>query len=321
MSARLALFGFLAGMLVVGWGGACVMLRAATVGENVMPLEAQSFAPLEVITVGTGSAYENPERLGPATGIGSGEQLVLVDAGRGVAEALRYAGIPVWQPTTVFITNLLPINTTGLDDLLLSGWLVGRSEPLRLVGPPGTQEFATALQAAHRRGAAGLGDALALPSEGVRIEAFDVSGGYSETLGDLHISAGELSGGPLSALAWRFEVGEDSVVVSGTGWGPDDLVRFASGVDILVHEAVYVPPPEDIESAGIVADPERLRREAALHTSILDVGDLARRAGVHTLVVTRMRPPPFFDIQVEMIIDDAFSGRLEVAADGDRYTP
>ena len=46
-----------------------------------------------------------------------------------------------------------------------------------------------------------------------------------------------------------------------------------------MSEAGYrVPPPEDVEEAGVIADPERLRREAALHTSLLDVGKLAQQA-------------------------------------------
>ena len=40
------------------------------------------------------------------------------------------------------LSSLLPENTVGLDDLLLTGWLDGREAPLRVVGPAGTAEFA-----------------------------------------------------------------------------------------------------------------------------------------------------------------------------------
>lgn len=321
MTSRLVLFGFLTLMIAVGWAGACVMLRAATVGEMVMPLEDQSFGDLEIITVGTGSAYENPERLGPSTAVGWDSHLVLVDAGRGSAEALRLAGIPVSQPETIFLTHVLPYNTMGLDDVLFTGWLTGRETPVRLIGPVGTKALAKRLQGAHRRGARAHGEALALPVDGGRFVATEVTEGWSEEIDGLRARAGALSGGPVPALAWRFERGDRSVVISGTGWAPEALTQFASDADMLVHEAVYIPPPEDIEDAGIVADPERLRRERALHTSILEVGNIARRAGVGTLVLTRMRPPPFFDIQVETIVDDQFEGKIEVASDGDSYQP
>ena len=90
---------------------------------------------------------------------------------------------------------------------------------------------------------------------------------------------------------------------------------------MLVHEAVYIPPPEDIEDAGVIADPERLRMEAALHTSILDVGRLASKARVETLVLVRMRPPPFFEVQVTSIVGRDFEGDIVVPEDGTELTP
>ena len=68
--------------------------------------------------LGTGGGYENPDRRGPALALGLGADVVLVDAGRGVAEGLRAAQIPVAQPRLVVLTSLLPENTVGLDDLL-----------------------------------------------------------------------------------------------------------------------------------------------------------------------------------------------------------
>ena len=68
-------------------------------------------------------------------------------------------------------------------------------------------------------------------------------------------------------------------------------------------------------------EPERLRREAAFHTGIDEVGGLARRAGVETLVLVRLRPPPVYDIQLTSVIADEFPGRIVIADDGDEITP
>jgi ribonuclease BN (tRNA processing enzyme) len=51
------------------------------------------------------------------------------------------------------------------------------------------------------------------------------------------------------------------------------------------------------------------------------VGGLARRAGVETLVLVRLRPPPVYDIQLTSLIDDEFPGRIVIADDGDEITP
>ena len=321
MNPRFLLAGFLVSMLTIGWIGACVMWRAAEVGELVQPLDPRTFESLRLITIGTGGPYENPERLGPSTAVGWGNHVLLVDAGRGTAEALRKAQIPVAQPELVLLTNLLPHNTLGLDDLVFTGWLEARSTPLRVIGPPGTAEFVAGIQSAYGAGRVALESGLALPPDGGLLDVSEVSGGWSEELDGLRISAAELPGGPTPALAWKLEHSSRTVVVSGTGWGADALVSFASGADMLVHEAVYIPPPADLEDAGVIADPERLRMEANLHTSILDVGGLASRANVGALVLVRMRPPPFFQVQVTSLVGQDFDGEIAAPEDGAEFTP
>jgi ribonuclease BN (tRNA processing enzyme) len=309
--------------LVVGvsWVASCVVWRAAEVGELVAPLENRSFPRLTLVAVGTGGAYENPERHGPSIGIGWRDSIVLVDVGRAVAEALRLAKIPVNQPTRIFLTSQMPENTLGLDDLLFTGWRVAREASLHVIGPVGTKVFIDDLLSAYEAGGDALGSSLGLPVEGRRVEVEEVRDGWSGEWNDLRATARLLPGGPLPALAWKFEAGGKSIVVGGTGWGTPELVEFARGSDVLVHEAVYVPPPEDIDEAGVIADPERLRREAALHTSILEVGKLAQQARVGTLVLTRMRPPPFYDIQVTGFVSDSFGGTIVIPEDGDEIVP
>ena len=129
MDGKLLFLGMILLILILAWVGAGVLWRAAEMAEIVAPLDKRTSTELVVIAVGTGNEYENPERMGPSTAILSGETIVLVDAGRGIAEALRSAAIPVDQPGLVVLTNVLPLNTLGLDDLLLTGWLSARQTP------------------------------------------------------------------------------------------------------------------------------------------------------------------------------------------------
>lgn len=322
MDGRLMFLGLIFVILILAWVGAGVLWRAADVAEIVAPLDPKTSTELEVVAVGTGSEYENPERLGPTTAIVFGGTVVLVDAGRGIAEALRHAKIPVDQPGVVVLTNLLPANTMGLDDLLYTGWLSSRGKPLRVVGPTGTRALVEALEAAHAAGRDALGASLALPAEGGRFVVEEVGDGHSEALGPLTVEAAALPGGPLPTLAWRFRAGEKRVVVSGSGWGRNELVRFAANADALVHEAAYLPTPEELAGTGAeVPHPERLADEAKVHTSILDVGDLAREAQAKRLVLVRLRPPPFFDLQVRSIVGKDYEGEIVIPKDGDLVYP
>jgi ribonuclease BN (tRNA processing enzyme) len=310
------------GVLILAWIGAGVLWRAAEMAEIVAPLDEAVYDELSVVTVGTGSALENPERHGPSTAIALGRTIVLVDVGRGIAEGLRSARIPLDQPALVVLTNLLPENTLGLDDLLFTGWLVPREAPLRVVGPVGTRALVEGLMAAYAPGREGLESAYDLPPAGARIEVLEAKDGWSETLEGLLVEARALPGGPLPTLAWRFSAGAARVVVSGSGWGRDVLASFAGGADVLVHEAAYLPTVAELEGTGAeVPDPERVELEREHHTSIEEVGKLATDAQVERLVLVRLRPPPFFDLQVRSIVANDYPGTIVVPADGDLVFP
>jgi ribonuclease BN (tRNA processing enzyme) len=322
MDGKIYFLALVIGILILAWLGAGVLWRAAEMAEIVAPLDPREFEELSVVTVGTGNEYENPNRHGPSTAIGLGRTIVLVDVGRGIAEGLRSAKIPLNQPELVVLTNLLPLNTLGLDDLLFTGWLVPREKPLRVLGPPGTQTLVAYLQRAHAAGRDALGSAISLPMDGARIEVMEVGDGYSEELGGFQIEARSLPGGPLPTLAWRFSDGDDRIVVSGSGWGHEVLASFAGGADVLVHEAAYIPTVEELEGTGAeVPYPERLELEAKLHTPILEVGVIATEAQVDRLVLVRLRPPPFFDLQVRSLVANDYEGQIIVPTDGELVFP
>ena len=58
-----------------------------------------------------------------------------------------------------------------------------------------------------------------------------------------------------------------------------------------------------------------------MHTSLYDVGQLATRAGVDTLVLIKLRPPPFFDLQITSAVNQTYDGTIKLPDDGDEYTP
>jgi ribonuclease BN (tRNA processing enzyme) len=317
------LVGFVVGLGVVAacWAVTCAAWRFDRVAEGVRPLEARAFPELTLLTLGTGGAYENPSRRGPASAVALGSRVLLVDAGRGVAESLRAARLPVAQPETLLLTNLLAENTVGLDDLLLTGWLEGRARPLRVIGPPGTRALVEGVAAAQAGAVAALGSSLGLPPEGAAASAIEIPDGWSEAMEALSVRAAALPGGVLPARAYRFEAGGRSIVISGTGWGSEALTAFARGANLLVHEAAFLPTPEVARELGIEAQADRLQREAAIHTALGDVGALAARAGVGALVLVRLRPPPVYDLQITSLVDDSFDGRILIPSDGDEITP
>ena len=199
---QIRLIGFLLvlGVAMASWFLTCVAWRADKVMAGVAPLDPRSFEAFTLVALGTGGAYENPNRLGPSLALALGDEVSLVDAGRGVCEALRAAKIPVAQPRSVYLTSLLPENTVGLDDLLLTGWQGGRERPLRLVGPRGTRALARSLESAFARTIDAAAEARGLDAGGARFDVVEIEDGWSASLGTLEVTAGALPGGPLEAF-------------------------------------------------------------------------------------------------------------------------
>lgn len=91
------------------------------------------------------------------------------------------------------------------------------------------------------------------------------------------------------ALAYRFDTPQGSVVFSGDTTPCDNVVRLAQGADILVHEVV------DIEALlgriSLLSNFEIVRAQfARAHTQVHEVGNVAARAGVKTLILSHLVP-------------------------------
>jgi len=92
------------------------------------------------------------------------------------------------------------------------------------------------------------------------------------------------------AFAFRFDTPTGSVVFSGDTGPCDNVVRLARDADLLVHEVF------DLEHWASHMAPTMPNRDTVLaqlrrsHTSVADVGPIAERAGVGTLVLSHLVP-------------------------------
>ncbi len=293
--------------------------RMSDTAKGASVLEPRTFEGVDLVFVGTGGSYANHLRRGPSLLLGSGTHVVLVDAGRSVAEGLRALEIPLDQPVAVYLTSLLPENHVGLDDLISAGWIAGRREPLRVIGPPGTAALVDGLRQAGDAGLRGQADAFGLPLGGAEIRVTELDGGEGFAEGPLTVRATALRGGPVPALAYRFEQGRASIVAGGVAWDGEALVELARGAQVMLHEAFFDESVEMAIEAGAL-EPERLRREASFRTPLGTAGERARQAGVGSLVLLRLRPPPLFAFQARNAAGEAFRGAILVPDDGDELT-
>ena len=117
------------------------------------------------------------------------------------------------------------------------------------------------------------------------------------------------------SFAYRFDSADGSIVFSGDTTVSPNLVKLAHGADLLVHEVIdpawvesrFDPPLDQAQQAAV----NHLLRS---HTSIEQVGAVAERAGVGTLVLNHFVPA---DNPRERWLEaqEGFSGRLVVGED------
>ena len=100
---------------------------------------------MKLTLLGTGGPIPDLTRHGSAIALEIGDARLLFDTGRGVVLQLTRAGIPVETIQPVFITHHHYDHIGDLGDVILTGWLLGRTRALRVVGPPGTASIVAAL--------------------------------------------------------------------------------------------------------------------------------------------------------------------------------
>jgi ribonuclease BN (tRNA processing enzyme) len=118
------------------------------------------------------------------------------------------------------------------------------------------------------------------------------------------------------SFGFRFDSDDGAVALSGDTAPSDNLVRLAEGADVLVHEVIDRAWVESLFGQPPFPPPVQALIDHLLesHTTIEDVGPVAERAGVRTLVLNHFVPsnnPPQRWRQAKR----GFSGRLVVGED------
>ncbi|MDZ7669221.1 MAG: MBL fold metallo-hydrolase [Gammaproteobacteria bacterium] len=240
--------------------------------------------------------------------------LLLVDTAPGSSVAFDKAGAKFEDLEAIVLTHLHADHAGDFPAFVKGSYFAGREALLPVLGPdgagpyPDTETFVERLIGAD--GAfAYLADFLTFRSSGgykLSVRNVPAAGRrvWSAFRADtIRLAAVPVNHGPVPALAWRVEIGDQSIVFTGDFNNQKDLMAdFAAGADALViHHAI----------------PEGTRGEATnLHVTPSQIGDIAERADVRMVILGhRMNRTRGLESISREAIEERYNGSLIFAND------
>jgi ribonuclease Z len=218
---------------------------------------------MKITLLGTGTPFPNAERFGPAILVEAGSKKLLFDCGRGIVIRLAQAKVNPEEIEGIYLTHLHADHVTGIPDLWLTGWFLGRKDSLRIWGPHGTRHMAHHLVEAFRFDVQTRIMTEALPAKGAELDTREISQGKVYDDGSVRVSAFTVDHGAVKpAFGYRVDYAGHSVVISGDTKFSQNLIDFAKSTDCLIHAAWAVgttnPTPPSLRSIASAEDAGRV---------------------------------------------------------------
>lgn len=301
-------------------------------------------APVELVTLGTGGGpVVQTRRAQPANAVRVGDAVYLFDLGEGTQRQMKAAGIELGAVRAVFLTHHHLDHVGGLGPLIVNRWVQMRHTPLPVVGPPGTTAMVAGLVQAFRpteitpvtigpaapppiaatvaaRDLAAEMDQAMLVYEDAAVRVFAVGSDH------YHFPPGSDGARAARSVAYRLETGGRSIVFTGDTGPPPRVEALAKGADLLVSEVMdRAAIARDLAASGFTGSALEgfMKHMDANHMTPVQVGNMAARAGVKTLVLSHLVPGRDTDANTDgylLGLSERFAGKVSVANDLDRFT-
>jgi ribonuclease BN (tRNA processing enzyme) len=232
--------------------------------------------------------------------------LYVVDAGPGVTRRLTRAGISIRDIDNIFITHAHSDHTGGLGELLTAEYNFNRTKPVNIYGPPGIETLVKSLIQTLSI----YSDLLISDGRGT-VPVAKVFFGHDTGTGAIYQDAnvkvtaaenthfnfppGTPAYGKYKSYAYRFETPDRVVVFTGDTGPSAAVTELAKGADMLVSEVMSVDEWKERQikiGRWQSMTPEQqaasFRHMTQEHLTPDEVGKMAARAGVKTVVLTHL---------------------------------
>ena len=278
-----------------------------------------SFSDTQLAILGSGTPNPDPDRNGSSYAVITNETAYLVDFGPGVvrnASALspswggKIEAMEIQNLNYAFLTHIHSDHSAGLSDLILSPWVLGRNETLKLFGPKGLKDMADFITKAYSQDINyRINGSQPATLKGYKTEVTEISEGKIYEDKNVLVEAFKINHGDLeNSFGFVFTTDDKKIVFSGDTAYSEKLIEKAKNADILVHE-VYS------EEGFQKKTKDWQIYHKAHHTSSVDVGIVAKKSNPKKLVLSHIL---FWGSNEDSIIEDVkrnFNGEIIIAKD------
>jgi ribonuclease BN (tRNA processing enzyme) len=231
----------------------------------------------------------------------------VIDAGDGVTRRLTRLGINFRTIDNIFITHPHSDHTSGLGALMSVIYDANRTKLVDIYGPPGTAASVQGLLAFLAVNSdIRISDGTKVVPSGQVFSGHDTGAGTIFQDANLKVTAventhfhfqpGSPGYGKYKSYAYRFDALDRSVVFTGDTGPSDAVVGLAKGADLLVSEvtaSIDEYKEQQMKSGRWqTMTPEQqagsVRHMTEEHLTTEEVGRMAARAGVKTVVLTHL---------------------------------
>ena len=286
----------------------------------ILLLISTASASTKLFILGTGTPNPNPERMGSSYLVLANDEPYLFDYGTGVIRRIaafspswggEYQALEVENLKYAFLTHIHSDHTLGLADLIITPWIMGRSEPLKIFGPKGAKNMHTNIIKAYQpdidyriygtqpQNSTGykvifneLKDKFVYQDENIKVTAF------LNDHGDLQESYGFL-----------IETTDKKILISGDTAMSKNLISYGENLDYLIHE-IYSQKGFNNKT------PDWQKYHQAHHTGPKEVAEIANLLQPKSLILSHIL---FWGSSEQEILDEVktfYSGKIIVAEDG-----
>tara|TARA_Y100001936_G_scaffold70727_2_gene69866 strand:+ start:10777 stop:11721 length:945 start_codon:yes stop_codon:yes gene_type:complete len=278
------------------------------------------FSETKLIVLGSGTPNPDPERYGSGYAVVVNNSAYIIDFGPGIVRRISamsptwggdYPSMELQNINIAFLTHIHSDHSGALADLILTPWIMGRNEPLRLYGPPGLNAMSKNITEAYiddidyrlygSQPANKLGyttkvteiskDGLIFKDDNVEVTAFkNAHGDFQNSFGFLFVTK------------------DKKILLSGDTAVSENLKKYGTDLDILVHEVfsseTFINKTKDWQIY-----------HQAHHTSSIDLGIIANELKPKKLVLSHIL---FWGASEESLLNDVkknFNGDTVIAKD------